>query len=261
MNGRTRARVGVPPRRRGHDSSVGSGKVVWCPGTRLEEKAADTKSVEETETARGSPGQGIDYGAEKDDHSGKIITDGKDEGAVYDHLEGGRRRLWELGCAVHKDGHRGGFRALLIDFEKMLLHRRHQIERLAVADAFKRRARRVEDLRHSHGFQRGAQVGLGLDAEARQPNVAVSFAHGAGPACADDASQPRAKLWERHLLWRKHDAHAHSAFVRETDDLRAAPLGVTEISPLAHHGHELARPVLQREFFLLCLVDLEGLLP
>ncbi len=59
------------------------------------EKAAATRSVAETETGRGSAGQGIDHGGEEDDHSCKIIADGKDKGAVYDHLEGRRRRLFD----------------------------------------------------------------------------------------------------------------------------------------------------------------------
>ncbi len=85
---------------------------------------------------RGSAGEGIDDGGEEDDHSRKIITDHKNKGAVYDHLEGRRGRRWVQGGATHQHRHGSGFGALFIDFDKISLHDAHQVERLAVADAF-----------------------------------------------------------------------------------------------------------------------------
>src|SRR5229473_7861648 len=95
-------------------------KEKWRP------KVAATQGRKESdESRRGSAGEGIDYGGEKDDHSGKIIADGKDKGAVYDHLEGRRRWRWVQGGAAHDHRHGGGFGALLIDFDKIFLHYAH----------------------------------------------------------------------------------------------------------------------------------------
>ena|SRR6266851_6385326 len=77
------------------------------------------------ESVRGSACEGIDDGAEKDDDSGEIIADGKDKGAVYDHLEGRRRRRWVQGGTAHELRQGGGFGALLIDFDKIFLHYAH----------------------------------------------------------------------------------------------------------------------------------------
>ena len=90
----------MPTRRRGARSFGRLRTSCIVPFTRLgkrstPKKAADTKSVAETETRLGSACEGIDDGAEKDDDSGEIIADGKDKGAVYDHLEGRRRRLFD----------------------------------------------------------------------------------------------------------------------------------------------------------------------